>query len=243
MACAMPYHEFVLAHVAIGSAAILFYWISLLSLKGGKRHRAWGKAFFIMLMLVALSVGPLLLVRPGAFDPAIVVQFVYLDLCLITVAMLGWTAIRWKHDVDRFRGWHFKSLAFSILALGVFVLVAGIASGELLTVIFSWVGLVYGSAMIRFAWMRAEPHPRWWLGWHLNAVSGLFNAAHGTFLAVAWKGLVGAQSGDDVSVVMQLATIAAAIAIRLWSGSRLGAPMRFSRKGRPVTPGAEYQYR
>src|SRR5262245_16261156 len=112
----MSYDVSLLAHMAIGSSAILLYWVALLSVKGSRRHRAWGKAFFTVLMLVALSIGPLLLLKPGEFDPAFVVQFVYLDLCLITVAMLGWTAIRWKHDIDRFRGWHFKALAFSILA-------------------------------------------------------------------------------------------------------------------------------
>jgi uncharacterized membrane protein len=233
----------IIVHIAIGSAAILFYWVALLSVKGSRRHRAWGKAFFTVLILVALSVGPVLLLRPGAFDPAFVVQFVYLDLCLITVSMLGWTAIRWKDDVERFRGWHFKALAFSILALGVIVLIAGIASGKLLTVIFSWVGLAYGAAMIRFAWMRAEPHPRWWLGWHLNAVSGLFNAVHGTFLALVWETLVGPQAGDEVSVFMQLATIAAAVAMRLWFGHRKGAPLGFSRPRRSVAPDAGFQYR
>ncbi|MCV3209281.1 hypothetical protein OHD62_23600 [Mesorhizobium sp. YC-39] len=239
----MSYNIPVLAHVAIGSAAILFYWVTLLSVKGSKRHRAWGRAFFSMLMLVALSVGPLLLLGPDAFDPAFVVQFVYLDLCLITVAMLGWTAIRWKDDVDRFRGWHFKALAFAILVLGMIVLISGIASGTLLTVIFSWIGLVYGGAMLRFAWMRAEPHPRWWLGWHLNAVCGLFNAVHGTFLAVAWEWLAGAQTGDEVSVVMQLATIAAAVAMRVWFGHRRSVPMRFSRPSPSAAADAGYQYR
>lgn len=239
----MSYTVSVLAHVAIGSAAILFYWVAFLSVKGSKRHRAWGKAFFTVLALVALSIGPLLLLQPGAFDPAFVVQFIYLDLCLITVAMLGWTAIRWKDDVERFRGWHFRALAFSIFALGATVLIAGIASGALLTVIFSWVGLAYGGAMIRFAWMRARPHPRWWLGWHLNAVSGLFNAVHGTFLATAWQRLVGPEVGDEVSVVAQLATIAAAIAMRVWFGFTMGAPLRLSCPVRSVAPDARYQHR
>lgn len=239
----MSYTVPVLAHIAIGSSAILFYWVAFLSVKGSKRHRAWGKAFFTVLMLVAFSIGPLLLLRPGVFDPAFVVQFVYLDLCLVTVAMLGWTAIRWKDDVERFRGWHFRVLAFSIATLGITVLAAGIASGEMLTVIFSWVGLAYGSGMIRFAWMQAQPHPRWWLGWHLNAVSGLFNAVHGTFLATAWRWLAGEGAGDEVAVVAQLATIAAAIAMRMWFGFAMGVPLRFSRPERLTAADARYQHR
>jgi hypothetical protein len=100
----MPYALSVAGHIAIGSAAILFYWIALLSIKGSPRHKAWGRAFMGTLVVVALSVGPVLLLRPGAFDPARVVQFIYIDLCLITVVTVGWTAIRWKNQLERFRG-------------------------------------------------------------------------------------------------------------------------------------------
>ena len=57
----------------------------------------------------------------------------------------AWTAIRWKHDVERFRGWHFRLLGVVLFVLGLVVLAAGVASGRALTVLFSWIGLVYGA--------------------------------------------------------------------------------------------------
>ena len=44
----------IIVHIAIGSAAILFYWVALLSVKGSRRHRAWGKAFFTVPRAAAL---------------------------------------------------------------------------------------------------------------------------------------------------------------------------------------------
>lgn len=217
-------------HIGVGSAAILFYWVTLLSTKGGRRHRAWGKAFFVTLGGVTLTVAPLLLLRPAPFDPAWAVQFVYLALCLLTVAMLGWTAIRWKNDLARFRGRHFKVLAIALFLLGAVVLAAGIGEGSLLTVSFSWVGIVYGGAMIRFAWMRAEPHPRWPIIWHLNAVCGLFNAVHGTLLAVIWRVALDPQAGEGLSAAMQLATILVSLGLRLWFGMARNAPLRLARE-------------
>jgi hypothetical protein len=225
----MPYTLSVAGHIAIGSAAILFYWIALLSIKGSPRHKAWGRAFMGALVVVALSVGPVLLLRPGAFDPTRVVQFIYIDLCLITVVTVGWTAIRWKNHLERFRGLHFNALGVAILALGLVVLLAGLASRNPVPVTFSLIGLVYGSAMIRFAWMRAEMHPRWWLGWHLNAICGLFNATHGTVLTVAWRTLVDPDAGDETTIVAQLGTMAVAVVMRLWLGRVKGAPLRFAR--------------
>jgi len=225
----MPHTLSVAGHIAVGSAAILFYWIALLSIKGSPRHKAWGRVFMGTLLVVALSVGPVLLLRPGAFDPARVVQFIYIDLCLITVVTIGWTAIRWRSQVERSRGLHFKALGMTILTLGLVVLLAGLASRNPVPVTFSLIGLVYGSAMIRFAWMDGEMHPRWWLGWHLNAICGLFNATHGTVLAVAWRTLVDPDAGDRTTIVAQLGTMAAAMAMRLWLGRVYGAPLRFAR--------------
>lgn len=218
----------VYGHIAIGSLAILFFWAAFLSTKGGTRHRAWGRRFFVTLMAVALSVAPLILLRPGPFDPGWVIQFTYLALCLMTVTMVGWTAIRLKDDLDRFRGRPFRSLGIVIFLLGCVVLAAGIARQNVLTVSFSWVGLVYGGAMIRFAWMKAEPHPRWSLIWHLNAVCGLFNAVHGTFLAVTWRMTLDPTAGDELGATMQALTVLVGLGLRIWFGARYGAPIRLT---------------
>lgn len=224
----MNFHASAVAgHIAIGSLAILLYWTALLSVKGGPRHRAYGKALLVTMIAVALSVGPVLFLRPH-FEPGELVQFVYLTLCVLTVVMLAWTSIRWKAQLARFRGLHFRVVGVALFIFGAVVLAAGIATGRPLTMVFSWIGLVYGAAMIRFAWMRDQPDPRWWLGWHLNGVCGLFNAVHGTFLAVAWRHGVDAQAGDGVAIAMQLFTIAAAAAMRLEFGRRRGVPLRFS---------------
>ena len=154
-----PYRTFVAVHVAAGSVALVCYWVALLSSKGSDRHRAAGRVLLLLLLAVTASIGPVLLLAPD-FAPPELVQFVYLAVCVPTVSMLAYTAIRWKRDVERFRGWHFKTLGVVLFVFGLVVLAAGIASARPLTVLFSWIGLVYGGAMIRFAWMRATPDPR-----------------------------------------------------------------------------------
>ncbi|MGE0798522.1 MAG: hypothetical protein AB7G13_06210 [Lautropia sp.] len=223
----IEHYSAVVGHIVVGSAALGCYWVALLSTKGSPRHRAWGRALLLILVAVCVSVGPLLLSRTGS-GGAETIQFVYLTVCVLAISLLAWTAIRWKHDLQRFRGWHFKLLGIVLFALGLVVLAGGIASARALTVLFSWIGLVYGAAMIRFAWMRAAPQPTWWLGWHLNAVCGLFNAVHGTFLALAWRRLVDPGAGDDVAIMMQLATIVGGLALRIAVGRSRGVPLRLS---------------
>ncbi|MEZ5912124.1 MAG: hypothetical protein R3D84_07815 [Paracoccaceae bacterium] len=177
------------------------------------------------MLVVGLSVGPVLFTRPGPFDPGWIVQMVYLSTCLGTVAMIAFMAIRYKASVDRFRSPAFRMLGPVLLVLGLVVLAAGIARSDPVAIILSWVGLVFGPAMILFGFRKAEPHPRWWLGWHLNAVCALFNAVNGTFLFVVARGLGLADNGVAQQAVFQAVTVAVALGLRIWLGNRYGAPL------------------
>lgn len=217
----------LLAHLVAGGVTFVFFWGAVLAVKGSPRHRFWGRLFFISLVPVGLSVGGILILRSETFDPASMVQFIYLLLCLLTVGTVGWTAIRWKGDVERFRGPHFKLLGPAMFVSGAIVLAAGAASGQPLAMILSSIGLVYGSAMIRFAWLKTPLHPKWWLGWHLNSVLLLSSAVHGTLLAVVYRSLVDPTGFDAAQLVTQPGTLLLALALRVHIGRRRGVPLRF----------------
>lgn len=218
----------LLSHLVTGGITFVLFWATVLTVKGSPAHRRNGRRFFISLVPVGLSVGAILTLRTETFDPARMVQFIYLLLCLLTVGTVGWTAIRWKNDVDRFRGLHFRLLGAAMALGGTLVLAAGAASGQPLAMILSSIGLVFGGAMIRFAWVRAPLHPKWWLGWHLNAVLTLSSAVHGTLLAVIYRELVDPAGFDAAQLVTQPATLLLALALRWHIGRQRGVPMRFS---------------
>lgn len=224
----MSHETFVFLHACVGAIALLLYWFGLASRKGQANHRRIGRWFFATMWVVAWSVGPILFLRPGAFDPAYVVQFVYLSLAVMTVTTLGWTAIRWRDRPERFRGPHFRILGPALLLLGLVVMAGGLKGGDPVAVVLSSVGLFYGTTMVRFAWVQGPLHPTWWLNWHLNAVCGLFTAVHGTLLFVTWRWLFDPLAGRDVAAGFHLAVLVMAIALRLWWGARRGVPNRFT---------------
>lgn len=163
----------------------------------------------------------------GRFDPGWVVQMAYLTLCLGTVAMIAFTAIRFKSSPDRFRSQAFRALGPVLLLLGLVVLAAGLAGGDPVAIILSWGGLAFGPAMIAFSRYRGELHPRWWLGWHLNAVCALFNAVNGTVLFVAARFLHLAEDTAIRQAGFQLLTIAVALGLRALFGHKFRTPLRF----------------
>ncbi|MCP5270706.1 MAG: hypothetical protein H6932_05690 [Burkholderiaceae bacterium] len=234
----MTFDQAMVVHMGLGTVGLGLFWAGLGARKGGPRHRVSGRAFFVVLLGVAVSVAPLIFLRPVPFDPGQVVQFVYLSLCLGTVTTVAWTAIRWKADVAAFRGWHFRVLGPLLLGLGAVVLAAGTAKGDPVAAVLSWVGLAYGAAMIHFAWTRALLQPRWWLTWHLHAVCGLFTAVHGTLLFVAWRRFVDVDATRADAAAFHAGVLLVALALRAWLGRRHGVPWTFTQPGARVVPQA-----
>jgi hypothetical protein len=218
----------LVSHLVAGSVTFLLFWGAVLTVKGSPTHRRRGRLFFLSLVPVGLSVGAILILRSETFDPARMVQFVYLLLCLLTIGTVGWTAIRWKNQLERFRGPHFVLLGPAMFISGAVVLLAGALARQPLAMILSSIGLVYGAAMIRFAWMHGPVHPLWWLGWHLNSVLLLSSAVHGTLLAVIYRTFVDANGFDAAQLVTQPGTLLLALALRIHIGRQRGVPMRFA---------------
>jgi uncharacterized membrane protein len=211
-------------HIGIGTLAMGLFWATLLSAKGSQRHRRIGRPFFVAMLATVVTVPPVVLLRPVPFDPGWIVSLVYLSVCVGTVVTLAWTAIRWKHQPERFRGRHFRLLGPLVALLGAVVLAAGLAKGDPVAAVLSWVGLAYGAAMIHFAWSRAALHRQWWLSWHVNAVLGLFTAVHGTLGFVVWRAWAGPAATRTDAAAWHASVLVVALLLRVWIGHRRGLP-------------------
>ena len=217
-----------LAHIGAGLVTLCLYWAVLLRRKGDGWHREWGRWFLYSWGATLASVALVTIGRSGRFEPPEVIQFVYLSLCVIVVGATVVLSRRWKGDLPRFRGAWFRIGATVIFGLGALVLVAGLVNADILPVAFSSVGLIYGGAMLRFAFLRQEVHPNWALIWHLNGVIFLFNAIHGTLLAVLLRAWIWPEAGDGLNVATHFATLAVCLWMRLWYGQRYAAPLRLA---------------
>ncbi|MEZ4321121.1 MAG: hypothetical protein R3F61_26820 [Myxococcota bacterium] len=223
-------------HLVVGTLALVAYWAALASRKGSARHRWLGRTFFVAMLAVVASVAPLLL-GSTPVDPGHVVQLVYLSVCVATVVTLGWTAVRWRREPERFHGAHLRPLGGLLSGLGALVLFAGLGTGDPVPVVLSWVGLAYGSAMWRSsrgtgAWPRG-----WWLCWHLDAIAGLFTAVHGTVAYVTWRELVMPGAGPWWAALAHAGVLVLAVGFRAWAAGHYRAPsVVFVVPGRVVRP-------
>lgn len=227
----MRYEYAVWSHIVVGAVALAFFWAAFSSRKGSAEHRWRGRRFFVAMLATVVTVPPVVLMRPEPFDPGRIVALVYLSLCVASVVTLAWTAVRWKDHPDHFRGFHLKALGVAITLLGALVLMAGGLKGDPVAVVLSWVGLSFGPAMLYFAWKRGQPHPLWWLSWHLSAVCGLMTAVHGTLLFVAWRWLLAPQADRADAAIFHAAVLVVGLLMRGWWGRRRGVPWGFFEPG------------
>lgn len=231
----MPPEPATLLHIGFGALAILLYWAAATRRKGGAAHRRLGRLFLLSWIPVLGTVAGVFFLSSRPFAAAEIVQFVYLSLCVVAVGGTAFLAIRWKRDLARFRGLWLRASGGVVLALGAVVLAAGLAEGNPVPVAFSTVGLLWGAASLRFAFISGPVDPRWSRIWHLNGMVFLFNATHGTVLAVLWRVAVDPEAGPWLNVATHFGTMALCLAARLWLGARHDAPMRMR-----AAPGAVF---
>ncbi|MCB9686417.1 MAG: hypothetical protein H6735_15355 [Alphaproteobacteria bacterium] len=241
---------FLLVHILVGVVALVTFWLALGARKGRGSHRVVGRVFFAAMLLVVVTVAPLL-VTDRPLDPGRVVQLVYLSACVASVVALGWTSVRWRRAPERFASLPLRGVGAVLTGLGGVVLLAGLLTANPVAAVLSWVGLAFGSAMVRSHGKRGASNG--WLQWHLDAVCGLLTAVHGTLAYVAWRGLVAPGAGPWTAAGFHVGVLVIAIVVRAWLARRYRTPSlvfvaptptwrptgarRGSRPGAPSRPG------
>ena len=216
------YALIVIAHVAVGGIALAAYWTAGLSKKGSPLHRAAGKLFMLMMLLVLATSVVFVARMVGREALASAAFFAYLIVISATALATGWFSLRLKHDHARYHGRWYQALAVFNIVCGAGVLLLGIRSGQAVLMGFSLVGLVRGVAMLRLA--RQPEQPRWWLREHLGSMIGNGVAVHVAFLLVGLKRLLPAGWAVQTELIGWLLPLTVAGIAGVVFGRRYAAP-------------------
>lgn len=191
------YSLLVSAHAAIGAVALAAFWSAALVRKGSPLHRRAGQAF-LLAMCGIIATGLPMAAHKWSEGKTVTAAFLgYLLVITATAVWSSWRAIRDKHDVDRYTGPVYATLAWLSLAAGLGVLALGLQVGAPLLMGFSTVGLFAGVDMLRKRRQRARlaAQPRWWLVEHYTAMLGNGIATHIAFLGIGLPRLLPAVDG------------------------------------------------
>ena len=187
-------------HIAVGSCALLLFWVPVFTRKGNFNHKRFGRYFAYGMYTVALSglcmssldlLFPLemhaagLELSPEREESAVreIRQFglflFSLSVLVFTSTRHGWLAILHRDDRSALR--HPVHVATNVLLMGagMAVLTMGINSGMVLFIVFGILQLVGGSTNLRYIF-KAELRPKeWWI----EHLSGLIGSGIGAYTA------------------------------------------------------------
>ena len=193
----------VTAHIAVGSIALLLFWVPTITKKGSPIHIQAGRIYVSAMYIVAITAfiasiivlyDPIGIRRPGeVVDPEeaarLAVRFRTFSLFLLMLSVLVFTslrhgiaALRERREPGRLNRTSHKALLAVLAGLGVVVGVIGIQAGELLLMIFA--GLSLSAAFNMYRDVRNEkPRRNKLVVAHLNGLIGSGIGAYTAFFA------------------------------------------------------------
>ena len=220
----MTAYQFIVAtHVAIGTLALVCFWMAALLKKGSLPHRRAGQVYLLTMVGICITGAPLAGSRfieghvvTGAF-------LSYLLLLLLVAAWSGWRAIRDKHDVARYTGLMYVLGAWLLLAAGASMMALGLYKSSPLIAGFSVIGLYAGYSSLRRR-RRMGEHPRWWLREHYAAMFGTGVATHIAFLALGLPRLLPMLDGPVLHYAAWFGPVVVALLAEVIQDRKLRAP-------------------
>lgn len=217
------YESARLAHIAVGTVVLASFWGAAWARKGSLPHRRFGRVY--VLSMVALLAATLVLATGSvlAGDPRRAVFNVYVSLISVASVWMAWSSIAHRDRFERYRGWPYKLICFTLGGYGLFLLTLvpkmGIPARMAMVGAFAVLGLAIAGAM---AWRlaRGADHARWWLSEHLTAMSINFAATHASFSILALSAVWPALKEPWTRTAILVAWMSSALVVRLWAGRR-----------------------
>jgi hypothetical protein len=133
----------------------------------------------------------------------------------VTPCWIARRAIRDKHDVKRFAGPVYQTLAWANIVAGGAALYLGIHYEQFIIAAVSSVGLIAGPLMLRFAW-RPRTERQWWLARHYGSILGAGVATHVAFLNIGLARMLPPELSSTAQRLSWLVPFVLALIARLW---------------------------
>jgi uncharacterized membrane protein len=183
-------HVLLVIHIAAGFAAFLLAPVALVTAKGGKQHKRWGKAYLWAMGIIAATALPMATYRPVLFLALVAVFSFYL-------AFSGYRILRLK---DLARGGRAKAIDWIAAAVtfadGCLLLYLGAFHPQSIQVI-GIVGIIFGLIAVQapvsqvITFIRKPKEKMFWLFSHLQGFLASYIAAWTAFSVVTLTQVLG----------------------------------------------------
>jgi len=194
-----PFAYLVKAHIATGAVGLVLFWVAVLSRKGGRTHKQWGRIFVYSMLVTgcfAIGMGTATLIDPRGTHPKLPDvtmvtgifgwMMVYLAILTISLAWHGLGVVRNKREHTANRGAFDVFLQVLVIAAAINCAVRGYLISQPLMIGISIVGVASGITNLVFSFRNAPPRH----GFLLEHVKALVGAGISVYTAFMTFGLV-----------------------------------------------------
>jgi hypothetical protein len=213
-------------HIIAGTVALLTYWSAALARKGSPLHILVGRTYLGAMLVVLVTAAGLAVAFVLRGRPAIGVFLAYLVVITTTACWLAWRAVRAKRAPAAYFGPGFGRLGWLNLAAGLVTLGIGVRLGIALLMIFPWIGILGGAAMIRQARRPPPADRRWWLREHYFNMVGNGVATHIAFFGLGLNRLLAPFELQPPQLLVWTLPLAVAMVAGVWLDRRYGPGSR-----------------
>lgn len=219
-------------HVVAGTVGLAAFWIPVVSRKGARNHKRFGRVFvraaYVVLAAAALASGLRLLdLHARGLTPAdapqsytMVVFLGYLTFITFVIVRHGMAVLRHKAEPQALRTASHIGLAWGCIAASAAVIAYAAvfsASSAILLYALSPIGIFTGAGNLRYITAAAPPPRVWWYE-HLGAMLGAGVAFHTAFAVFGSTRLFDIGLDGWLAVIPWIApTVVGVPAIALWT--------------------------
>jgi hypothetical protein len=192
-----PFEILIVLHVIAGAVGLTAFWGPIVTRKGARAHRRWGKAACLgFLGAGALAVAMALLSLWGSelrhpevtdralFEGLFVWMMLYLGVLTIGFVDYGLAVVRHSRNRTMLRRLRYQGVIAAVVISGAWCGIYGFKVGHPLMVLVSGVGLAAMAIQQRFIWRRSDPPQGTYVGEHFRALIGMGISAYTAFLSV-----------------------------------------------------------
>ncbi|MEM8725742.1 MAG: hypothetical protein AAGE86_09505 [Pseudomonadota bacterium] len=196
------FETFVVLHVIAGTIGLVAFWVPILTRKGAKQHRRWGRIAcygFIGAGALAIAMALYSLYGPEIRIPSVTDRelfaglfgwmMLYLGLLTIGFADYGLAVIKHSRDRVALRAARYQVVIAAVVVSAAWCGYFGLHVGHPLMILVAVVGLVAMALQQVFIW-RSEVPPASYVGEHFRALLGMGISAYTAFLSVGLIRLV-----------------------------------------------------
>ncbi len=223
------YALLVLAHVGVGTLALISFWIAGLARKGSPLHKRTGKVYLLAMLGILLTAIPMSAMFFAKNRPGIGVFLAYLVVITGTTVWLSWRSIRLKREIQVFHNARYRQVAVLNVVAGLAVFGIGLSLESMLLSTFCWVGVLLGIGMLRQA-RKLPAAPNWWLKEHYGAMLGNGVATHVAFLGIGLNGFLASFGLPWLQLIPWIAPVVVSVIAGLY------LDRKYAPKARVVVP-------